>query len=139
MRVHQIMSRPAQTIRSNQTIGAAILLMKEFDIGALPVVEPDGDVIGMITDRDIIMGLAGRSASRLRFTVSQMMTRTVLRCYADETVEAIAIILGDNQVRRLPVMDRSERLVGMVSVGNIAEDASEQLAGEVLGEIVEAR
>ena len=139
MQVHQIMSRPAQTIGANQTIGAATLLMKEFDVGALPVVEPGGIVTGMITDRDIVLGLANSSGALLSLEVSQMMTRTVLRCYADQTVETIAIIMGDNQVRRLPVMDRFERLVGVVSVGDIAEEASEQLAGEVLGEIVETR
>jgi len=139
MKVHQIMSMPAQTIGANQTIGTATLLMKQFDVGALPVLHGRGSVVGMITDRDIVLGLADSASAQLSMEVSQMMTRSVLCCYADQTVETIAAIMSDNQVRRLPVMDRFERLVGVVSVGDIAEDASERLAGEILGEVVETR
>ncbi|MBO6551687.1 MAG: CBS domain-containing protein [Roseitalea sp.] len=139
MQVHQIMSSPAQTIGSDQTIGAATLLMKQFDIGSLPVLQSGGRVVGMITDRDIVLGLAKNASAQLSMEVGRMMTRSVLRCYADQSIETIAVIMSDNQVRRLPVMDRFERLVGVVSVGDIAEDASERLAGEILGEIVETR
>lgn len=139
MKVHQIMSKPAQTIGADQTIGAATLLMKQFDVGALPVLQGDGGVIGMITDRDIVLGLAASVSAQLPMEVSQMMSRSVLCCRADQTVETIAAIMSDNQVRRLPVMDRFEQLVGVVSVGDIAEEASERLAGEILGEIVETR
>lgn len=124
---------------AGQSIATAAGLMRQFDIGALPVVNPQGAMIGMLTDRDLVMGLAWPQEGPLATPVETLMNPNVIHCYVDQTVEAIAAIMGDHQVRRLPVLDRSDRLVGVVSVGDIAEDASEKLAGEALGEIVETR
>lgn len=139
MRVDRLMSRPAHTILTGQSIGKAAGLMRRFGVGVLPVVNPQGTVVGMLTDRDLVVGLAWQQDGPLATLVESLMTTKVVHCYADQTVAAIAAIMGDHQVRRLPVLDRAERLVGIVSVGDIAEDASERLAGEALGEIVETR
>ena len=67
------------------------------------------------------------------------MSKGAITCFADQNVAEAAAIMGDNQVRRLLVLDRSHRVLGVLSLGDIAENASEDLAGEALGEIVETR
>lgn len=139
MSAAELMSRPARTVMAGQSIGTAAGLMRRFDVGLLPVVNAQGKVVGMLTDRDLVVGLAWRQEGPLATPVEALMSTSMVHCYADQTVDAIAAIMGDHQVRRLPVLDRSERLVGIVSVGDIAEDASELIAGQALGEIVEER
>ncbi|WP_299869737.1 CBS domain-containing protein [uncultured Hoeflea sp.] len=139
MHVHQIMSRPVKMIGTAESIGTAAGLMRQFAVGVLPVVNPQGVVVGIVTDRDLILGLAWRNEGPLAVSVDTVMTSKVVYGHSDQMIEEIAAIMGDNQVRRLPILDRSGLMVGIVSIGDIAENASEKLAGETLGEIVEAR
>ncbi|MBO6640361.1 MAG: CBS domain-containing protein [Roseitalea sp.] len=135
MLVHQIMSKPVNTIGPTESIGMAAGLMRKFNVGVLPVVNRQGNVVGIVTDRDLVLSLPWQQSG----PVEAVMTRQVVHCDPDQTIQTVAGIMGDHQVRRLTVLDRRERLVGIVSVGDIAENASEQLAGQALGEIVETR
>ncbi len=136
MKVREIMSRPVVAISPWGSIRTALGLMRENDIGALPVVGED-ILVGIVTDRDIAFALAQDATQDT--LVCTFMTRHPASCRADEEVARAAEIMGDRQVRRLPVLDRHDRLAGVLSLGDIAERVSEELAGQTLGEICERR
>lgn len=138
MKVADIMRHPPITIPASASIPEAAAQMRAGHVGCLAVLE-NGRLVGVITDRDIVMRavIGGERAMRLR--VRDVMSPEVLFCSDRQRVEDAAAALGDHQVRRLPVCDAQARLVGLLSVDRIAEEYSEHLAGETLGEIVETR
>ncbi|WP_108484369.1 CBS domain-containing protein [Oceaniglobus ichthyenteri] len=138
MRVSRIMQRQPSCVGPGTSIRAAAALMKDRDIGFLPVVE-GGVAIGVLTDRDLVLGLMPNARWGRDQPVSTIMTRYVSICHADHSVVDAARMMGDRRIRRLLVNDPDGRLLGIVSLGDIARDASEELAGQTLGEIVECR
>ena len=138
MEVQRIMSIDVEVATPDMLVRAIVLKMRERQIGFVPVVE-NGEVVGAITDRDIITRLLPDLSEADQISAATIMSRPVHICYEDQTIEEVAAIMGENQVRRLPVLDRSGELVGVVSLGDIAENISELIAGEALGEIVENR
>lgn len=118
-----LMSRDVKVISPDMTIGQAARQMDEGDFGMMPVAEDDR-MIGTISDRDIaIRGIGeGRGAEA---KVRDVMSEGVAWAYEDDTVEKAAIIMSDYQVRRLPVVNRDKRLVGIVALGDFAVDSSE--------------
>ncbi|PZN34291.1 MAG: CBS domain-containing protein [Proteobacteria bacterium] len=131
MKVSEMMTRDVRLVRPDETIRAAAQLMGELDFGVLPVSENDR-LVGMITDRDIAVRAIG--AGRGPDTpVRDVMSREVLYCFEDQTTEEVARNMGDVQVRRLPVVDRNKRLVGILSLGDLARaNAAIDEAGEAL-------
>jgi CBS domain-containing protein len=136
MKVSDCMTRDVRVASPTQTLREAARLMAELDVGVLPVGEND-QLIGMITDRDIAVravaaGLGPDTA------VSEVMTDSVMYCFADQSLEEVSRNMGDIQVRRLPVVDREKRLVGIISLSDIAQgdDAIEE-AGEALRDIAQ--
>ena len=136
MKVRDIMSSPVIETSPRTSIRSALETMRARDIGALAVVS-DGAVEGIVTDRDIILGAL--PGAKPDMPVGELMTRDPAVCGADDEVERAAELMGDLQVRRLPVVDAAGALVGFLSLSDIAEHASEELAGQALGEIVEDR
>lgn len=136
MKVGEIMSSPVVEASPWVPVQYALCMMRDNDIGAVLVVVGDS-LIGILTDRDIMIGLL--SGGTLFMPVRDFMTRPLVTCYVDHDVEQAAVIMGDRQVRRLPVLDRSDKLVGIVSLCDIAEKTSEELAGQAFGEICEKR
>jgi CBS domain-containing protein len=134
MNVREAMTRDVRLAYPEQTIRQAAQVMAELDVGSLPV--EDGDrLIGIITDRDIaIRAVAqGMGADTL---VREVMSKDIRYCYEDQTVEEVAQNMGDLQVRRLPVVNREKRLVGILSLGDLARERSgRDGAGQALGEI----
>jgi CBS domain-containing protein len=134
MKIRDAMTRDVRLLRPDQTIREAAHLMAELDIGALPVEEGDR-LIGMITDRDIAVRAVaeGRSADT---PVREAMTQEIKYCYDDQDVEEVTRNMGEQRLRRLPVVDRNKRLVGILSLGDLAIEARAQdEAGEALGGI----
>ncbi|CUH98296.1 CBS domain-containing protein [Leisingera aquaemixtae] len=138
MLVEEIMSVPARFARRGDSVASAAEQMRSLGIGVLPVVEND-EIVGVVTDRDLALVLAGRDSALNGLTIAAVMKAGVICCRAEDSIEAAAALMGDHQVRRLPVLDDSGRLAGLLSVTDIAVHASEQLAGEALGEIAEYR
>ncbi|MEA3192814.1 MAG: hypothetical protein QOD26_1147 [Betaproteobacteria bacterium] len=120
MRVSEAMTREVRVATPDQSIRDVAKIMAEIDAGAMPVGEDD-KLVGMITDRDIaIRGVAlGKGPDTPVREV--MTTEQVLYCYEDDELDNIAKNMGDEQVRRLPVVNKEKRLVGIVSLGNIAQ------------------
>jgi CBS domain-containing protein len=138
MTVSQIMQSSVATVTPDTSARSAAALMAGGDIGMLPVCE-NGRPIGVVTDRDIVLRVMPRIGASTDIAVAEIMSQPVLDCRMDDSIGHIAGIMGDHQIRRLIVRDDTGALVGVVSLGDIARDASEIIAGEILGEIAEVR
>jgi CBS domain-containing protein len=106
-------------------------IMAEVDTGALPVGEND-KLIGMITDRDIAVRVAAAGKDPKQVRVREVMTPDVRYCYEDEDLQHVAGTMAEQQVRRLPVMNRQKRLVGILSLGDLGTAAPPQAAKTAL-------
>ena len=135
MEVREIMSPHAVTLTPQQTIGDAAEIMSRIETGFVPVGENDR-LVGTITDRDIVInGIAqGKTAES---AVGDVMSRDVLYCYEDQEVAEVARNMGKEQVRRMPVVNRDKRLVGVISLGDLSSDGDPSAAGVALEEISE--
>lgn len=133
MKILECMSRDVRTVNADEPIQEAATTMADIDSGILPVSKEDR-LVGMITDRDIaIRAIArGRGPST---PVQEVMSNEVRYCFEDEDVDDVLDNMADIQVRRLPVVNRDKRLVGIVSISDLASGASPAHAGEALGEI----
>jgi CBS domain-containing protein len=128
------MSRDVRLVSPEQTIREAAELMAEIDAGCLPVGENDR-LVGMITDRDITVRAVAHGLNP-DTKVRGVMTHEIHYCFEDEDIEEVAEKMSDLKVRRLPVLSRNKRLVGIVSLGDIAAQHDE-IAGEAISEISE--
>jgi CBS domain-containing protein len=119
----ELMSRDVKVINPDMTIGEAARKMRDGNFGMMPVGEDDR-MIGTISDRDIAIRAvaAGKDADT---KVREVMSAGVAWVYEDESVAQAAKIMSERQVRRLPVVDRDKRLVGIVALGDIAVEKSE--------------
>ena len=133
MKVSEVMTRDVVVANPKQSICDAAKLMAESDTGALPVGENDR-LVGVITDRDIAVRAV---AKRLPpdTPVRDVMSQEVLYCFEDEEVEHVARNMADQQIRRLPVLNRDKRLIGIVSIGDLALHAKPKTAGEAIAGI----
>ncbi|SDI30488.1 CBS domain-containing protein [Pseudomonas flavescens] len=136
MKASDIMTRGVQTITPGQTIHEAAAMMARIDCGAL-LVNQDDRLVGMITDRDITIravatGLPGETP------VSEIMSGDIHTCFEDEDVRQVARSMAENQVRRLPVLSRDKRLVGVVSLGNIAQEDDDESNAALLRSVTGA-
>jgi CBS domain-containing protein len=119
MKLSDLMNRDVHTISGHESLRQAARCMREHDIGVLPVCTGDR-IAGMLTDRDIVVrGLAG-GGDPDKARVSDAMTRDVAWCYEDEEIEEAAQKMSDRQIQRLAIVDRSEKLVGILSLGDVA-------------------
>jgi len=131
MKVRDAMTRDVRLVRPEQTLQDAARLMAELDIGCLPVEENDR-MVGMITDRDIAVRAVAEGRNP-QTPVSEVMSRDVKYCYDDQSVEEITRNMADIRVRRLPVVNRNKRLVGILALGDLAiDEGAQDGAGEAL-------
>jgi len=120
MRVSEAMTREVRVANPGQSIREVAKIMAEIDAGAMPVGENDR-LVGMITDRDIAIRAVGQGKGPDTPVREVMSTDQVLYCYEDEDLDHVAKNMSEQQVRRLPVVNREKRLVGIVSLGNLAQ------------------
>ena len=104
-----------------------------------PPLYDEEHVVGIVTDRDIVTRFVSRDDAAINCAVRDILTADVVCCHDRQDMRKAAEIMGDHQLRQLPVLDDNDHLVGIVTLGDIARDGSEHLAGEALGEIVEDR
>jgi CBS domain-containing protein len=127
------MTRDVRVATPGQTIRDVARMMAEIDAGILPVGENDR-LVGMISDRDIALRAVAEGKGPDTPVREVMSTDKVLYCFEDEDLDDVAKNMGDTKVRRLPVMDRNKRLVGIISLGDIAKE-EKKAAGKAQGEI----
>jgi CBS domain-containing protein len=129
MKVEQVMSRNPVSCRADDSLQRAAQLMWEHDVGAVPVVDAAQRVIGMITDRDVCMSAytQGRALGSVR--VSTGMAHQVECCHPDDSLMAAQEAMRARQVRRLPVVDHQGKLVGMLSLNDLARATIERPLG----------
>ncbi len=133
MRVSEAMTRDVRVARPDQTIQDAAKMMSDVDAGVLPVGEND-QLVGMITDRDIAVRRVAQDKGP-DTPVREVMTVDVKYCFEDEDTDEVVRNMTDQQVRRLPVVNRDKRLVGILSLGDLAVMQGGQPAGEALAGI----
>ena len=129
MNINDIMTRNVKIITSDQSIGDAAHAMAEADCGAI-LVHENARLVGMITDRDIAIRAVAKGLSA-DTSVREVMSDNIRYCFEDEDIQHVAENMAGNHLRRLPVMDRNKRLVGIVSLGNFAS-CTNTIAGATL-------
>lgn len=130
MQVSELMTREVEMVSPQDTLARAAQKMASLDVGALPVAENDR-LVGMVTDRDITVRAVARQKGPDTL-VRDVMTSEVRYAYEDDDISDVAENMGDLQVRRLPVVNREKRLVGIISLGDIARLHEPTDAGEAL-------
>jgi CBS domain-containing protein len=133
MKIREIMSRDVRVASPDDNLQQAAQLMEKEDFGALPIGENDR-LVGMLSDRDITIRAVARGLAPDRCKVRDVMTSDVKYVYDDESVADVARNMSELQVRRLPVLNRDKRLVGIVSLGDLAVSEPKP-AGEALHSI----
>jgi CBS domain-containing protein len=133
MKIREAMTPDVRVANPDETIQQAARIMASLDAGVLPVGENDR-LVGMITDRDIaIRAIAEGKGPDAK--VRDIMTKDVKYCYEDQDVNEVTRDMADLQVRRLPVLNRDKRLVGIVSLGDIAISPDNERAADALSGI----
>jgi len=135
MKISDVMTHDVKIASPEDTLQYAAQMMEGIDTGALPVGEKDR-LVGMLTDRDITLRAVARGKAPSECKVREVMSSSIKYVYEDETVEDAAKNMGDLQVRRLPVLDRKKRLVGIVSLGDLALKKTDS-AGKALKKVSE--
>ena len=133
MKANTAMTRNVKLVNPDQTIREAAQLMAEIDAGSLPVGENDR-LVGMITDRDIAIRAVAEGKSP-DTKVRDVMTQEMLYCFDDQDLDEIARNMAKNQVRRLPVISRAKRLVGILSLGDLARKEEPAAVGKAMSRV----
>ena len=128
MRVGDVMGRPVRLAEAKDSIADAAAAMADRDVGALPVVE-GGQLIGIVTDRDILVRGVAQGVPRTA-SVRGVMTPKVVRCMAEDEIDEVLGIMADQQIRRMPVCSADGEVIGIFSIGDAArtEEYQEQAA-----------
>lgn len=124
MQIKDVMSTDVKLADPGMTLKQAAALMRDGDFGVLPVGENDR-LVGVITDRDITVRAVAAGKDPSSATVREAMSEGVRWIYEDASTQEAARIMSEHQIRRLPVINRDKRLVGMVSIGDFAVESSE--------------
>jgi len=135
MKISEVMTPNPRTVQPGDDIQVAARIMRDEDAGSVPVVE-DGRVVGIVTDRDIVI----RAVADGDFdcTVEDIQSDDVVCATAEMSTAAVAELMGEHQIRRLPVVDDDDRLVGIVSIGDLAvKEGRDARTGETLENISE--
>jgi CBS domain-containing protein len=132
MNLSEIMTRDVEVVAPDDTLNVAARKMKDLDVGFLPVC--DGErLIGMLTDRDAIIRCLADDRDPKRTPVRDVMTQEVRYLFEDQDIGEAAQLMREAQIRRLPILSRNKRLVGIVTLGDLAvRTGDDQLSGQAL-------
>jgi CBS domain-containing protein len=134
MKVKDVMHKGAEWVAPQTALADVAQRMRDLDIGAIPVGENDR-LIGMVTDRDIACRGVVNGKDLAKLTARDVMSKGIFYCSDGEDLEDALRIMEQKQVRRLPVINDGKRMVGMLSIGDIADAASHELSGEVIAAV----
>jgi CBS domain-containing protein len=137
MKLRDIMTPGVECIGSDDTLQEAARRMRRLDVGPLPICDNDR-LAGMLTDRDITVRAVAEGLDPKTTKVRDVMTRDVITCFEDDEVEAAERLMQEKQVRRILVLNRDKRLVGIVSLGDLAAETGDPArTGRVLQDVSE--
>ena len=135
MELRDIMTRNVEIVSADCSLKEAATKMREFDVGLIPVCE-GGRLRGMVSDRDITIRATADGRDPVKTKVSEIMSTDIAYCLEDQEIEEAVSLMEARQIRRLPVLDTDKRLVGIVSLGDVAVHVGDRdLTGETLEEI----
>src|ERR687894_2248246 len=138
MQLKDIMTPKPDCVRPDDTLQEAARKMRDLDVGPLPVCGDDDRLAGMITDRDITVRAVAEGKDPTTTPVREAMTEEIIYCFEDQDAQEAARTMQERQVRRLVVLNRDKRLVGIVSLGDLATESGDKLkTGEVLQDVSE--
>jgi CBS domain-containing protein len=138
MQVSDVMTRGVECARPGDSIATAAERMRELNVGALPVCGENQRLVGMITDRDITVRAIASACGPTGTSVRDVMTPDIIYCFEDQDVLEAAELMEEHQIRRLVVLDRDKRLVGIISLGDVAvKTGNDYLGGEILEQVSE--
>jgi CBS domain-containing protein len=138
MKVKDLMTSSPKSCSTFTTLNGAAQIMWDNDCGFVPVVDNEGRVAGVITDRDICMAAYLQGGALTGALVTSAMSKQVFCCRPDDDVSAAEEIMRDKQVRRLPVLDGQSRLVGIISLNDIAREGERELEGKAARQVTDA-
>ena len=130
MKIKKVMHNGVEWVSPDIPVQELAKKMQQFDIGALPVGENDR-LIGMVTDRDIALRCVAEGKDCTKLTARDVMTPGIIYCRDNEALDEVAQLMESKQIRRLPVIDANKRMVGMLSLGDVSQAASEKVAAGV--------
>jgi CBS-domain-containing membrane protein len=137
MNVFEVMTRSVFSCRLTDSLATAAAIMWDHDVGCLPVTTDGGTAVGVITDRDICMAAFTRATRLEEIEVASVISRELHACSPEQSVAEVEEIMRLEQIRRTPVIDESGRLLGMLSLGDLAREAMQQkrlMEGPLLAE-----
>ena len=136
MQVREAMTRGAECIRPGATLEEAARKMRDMDVGPLPVCGDNDRLVGMLTDRDIVVRAVAEGRDPRSTRVRDAMSEGINYVFEDDDVADAARTMKEKQIRRLVVLNRDKRMVGIVSLGDLAvETGDKQLAGQTLEKV----
>lgn len=128
-----LMTSPAECLAPEETLVDAARMFSKYDVGSMPVVD-GGTLVGVITDRDIVVDGVAKNLDLADTQISKIMSRHVVTVQVTDDASAVAGVLADKQIRRVPVLD-GDRVVGVVSQADVALELDNATAGEVVEDI----
>jgi CBS domain-containing protein len=135
--IRDVMTPNPLTVSDSDSIRDVARIMKEQDTGVVPVCDDSKKIIGLVTDRDLVVRLIADGKDPMNARVTDVMTKSVRKVHEDATVDDVLSLMSDSEIRRVPVVNRNDELVGIVSIGDISDETRK--AGEALNDISEAR
>jgi CBS domain-containing protein len=124
IQAHELMTQHVASVHPASSVQRAARLMEECDCGALPVVADNGVLVGIVTDRDIVLRIIGRGRDTRSAIIADCMTDRVVACYAGEPVGECMRQMAQHQVRRIPIVNERGRLVGIIAQSDLARHAA---------------
>jgi len=124
MQIKDLMTQPVITCPADAMLDQAARLMWEFDCGMIPVIGDDGRLVGVVTDRDICMAAYTQGQALSNIPVSTAMAKNVVAGHVSDTVEQLEWLMRTSQIRRIPILEGEDRLVGVVSLNDLARLAA---------------
>lgn len=139
MKVNEIMTAAPTCCSRDEKVQQAANIMRDLNVGVVPIVESETDdtLVGLVTDRDICLGVVARGIDPTSAGVESCMSEDVVSCQAEDSVEKVVALMQKHQIRRVPVVDSENHIEGIVSLADITVRAHEQDIAETITEISE--
>ena len=138
MKVKDLMATDVKCCAAYNTLNTAAQLMWDNDIGCVPIVDQDGHVIGMLTDRDVCMAAFIQGVPLTGSLVTSAMSKEVFSCTPDRDIAEAEKLMREKQIRRLPVIDAQRRVIGIISLNDIAREGEREVEMKRTREVSDA-